>query len=168
MSIRLALTTVGFVNEMQEFREREKAIRQRLAMRGLMSLVGAELAELTPGRCTIAVARRSELLLQSSIFHGGVTALLVHDAVTIAATTVTRAGQVTLTAEYKTEVLCPAVGERLICRARVIRPGQMLTLVSADVFCLADGVEKRTATAVATIAMVDAAAIAPVATELGW
>jgi hypothetical protein len=44
----------------------------------------------------------------------------------------------------------------------------MLTLVSADVFCLADGVEKQTATAVATIAMVDAAAIAPVATELGW
>ena len=48
----------------------------------------------------------------------GVTALLVDNASTIAAAT--SRGQPALAAEYKLNLLSPASGERLICRARVI------------------------------------------------
>ena len=50
-------------------------------------------------------------------------------------------GQPALTAEYKLNLLSPAVGERLICRARVIKPGRQVAVVAADVFCVTDGVE---------------------------
>ena len=39
--------------------------------------------------------------------------------------------------------------------ARVIKPGRQIAVVAADVFCLRDGAEIHTATALASIAMLD-------------
>jgi uncharacterized protein (TIGR00369 family) len=128
-------------------------IRDNVGRQGFMSLVGAEVAELSRGACTLAVDRRPELLQQHGLFHGGVTAFLVDNATTIAAAT--SRGQPALTAEYKLNLLSPASGDRLICRARVIKPGRQVAVVAADVFCIIDGKEKHTATALASIAMLD-------------
>ena len=113
----------------------------------------AEVTELTRGGCELSVDRRPELLQQNGFFHGGVTAFLIDNATTIAAATVK--GQPALTAEYKLNLLSPASGERLICRARVVKPGRQVSVVAADVFCLIDGAEKQTATALASIAMLE-------------
>jgi uncharacterized protein (TIGR00369 family) len=129
-------------------------IRESIAAQGFMSHVGAELCELTRGSCTLAVDRRPELLQQHGLFHGGVTAFLVDNATTIAAAT--SRGQPALTAEYKLNLLSPATGERLICRARVIKAGRQVAVVAADVFCVTGGIERHTATALASIAMLSA------------
>ena len=126
-------------------------IQANVGRQGVMNLVGAELSDLARGACTIAVERRPELLQQHGFFHGGVTAFLVDNATTIAAAS--SRGQPALTAEYKLNLPSPAVGEKLICRARVIKPGRQVSVVAADVFCVSDGVEKHTATALASIAM---------------
>jgi uncharacterized protein (TIGR00369 family) len=129
----------------------EDLIRTNVGRQGFMRLVGAEISGLSRGFCTIEVDRKPELLQQHGFFHGGVTAFLVDNATTIAAAT--SRGQGALTAEYKLNLLSPATGERLICRARVIKPGRQVAVVAADVFCVTDGVEKHTATALASIAM---------------
>jgi len=134
-----------------EFAPIEHLIRENVGRQGFMRLVGAEISELSRGTCAIAIDRRPELLQQHGFFHGGVTAFLVDNATTIAAAT--SRGQPALTAEYKLNLLSPAVGEKLICRARVIKPGRQVSVVAADVFCVNDGVEKHTATALASIAM---------------
>ena len=134
-----------------EFTPIENLIRENVARQGFMRLVGAEISELARGTCTIEIDRRPELLQQHGFFHGGVTAFLVDNATTIAAAT--SRGQGALTAEYKLNLLSPATGERLICRARVIKPGRQVAVVAADVYCVTDGVEKHTATALASIAM---------------
>ena len=126
-------------------------IRESVGRQGFMIHVGAELYELGRGTCTLAVDRRPELLQQHGLFHGGVTAFLVDNATTIAAAT--SRGQAALTAEYKLNLLSPASGERLICRARVIKPGRQVAVVAADVFCVTGGIERHTATALASIAM---------------
>jgi uncharacterized protein (TIGR00369 family) len=136
-----------------DFAEIAERIHVNVGKQGFMSLVGAELSGLSRGECTIAVERRPELLQQHGFFHGGVTAFLVDNATTIAAAT--SRGQAVLTAEYKLNLLSPAAGERLICRARVIKRGRQVSVVAADVFCLTDGVEKHTATALASIAMLN-------------
>lgn len=128
-------------------------IRESLGQQGFMAHMGAELTELARGSCTLAVDRRPELLQQHGLFHGGVTAFLVDNATTIAAAA--SRGQPVLTAEYKLNLLSPASGRRLICRARVIKPGRQVAVVAADVFCVIDGVEKHTATALASIAMLE-------------
>src|SRR4030081_3284219 len=91
-------------------------IRDSHGRHGFMAHIGAGVSELTGGSCTLVVDRRPELLQQNGFFHGGVTAFLVDNATTIAAAT--SRGQPALTAEYKLNLLSPAAGERLICRAR--------------------------------------------------
>jgi uncharacterized protein (TIGR00369 family) len=126
-------------------------IRESVGQQGFMTHVGAEISELARGTCTLAIDRRPELLQQHGFQHGGVVAFLVDNATTIAAAT--SRGQPVLTAEYKLNLLSPASGQRLICRARVIKPGRQVAVVAADVFCVIDGMEKHTATALASIAM---------------
>lgn len=128
-------------------------ILSNVMRQGFMIHVGAEVTGLARGGCELSVVRRPELLQQNGFFHGGVTAFLIDNATTIAAATVK--GQPALTAEYKLNLLSPASGERLICRARVVKPGRQVSVVAADVFCLIDGAEKHTATALASIAMID-------------
>lgn len=143
-----------------DFAPIESRIRDHVGRQGFMGHIGAELSELARGSCTLEVGRRPELLQQHGLFHGGVTAFLVDNATTIAAAT--SRGQSALTAEYKLNLLSPAVGDRLICRARVIKPGRQTAVVAADVFCVTDGVEKHTATALASIAMLDDKAVAKI------
>ena len=143
-------------NDDPDFAPIATRIRDNVGRQGFMSHIGAELSELTRGTCTLAVDRRPELLQQNGLFHGGVTAFLVDNATTIAAAA--SRGQSALTAEYKLNLL--STGERLICRARVIKPGRQVAVVAADVFCVTDGVEKHTATALASIAMLDEKAAA--------
>jgi uncharacterized protein (TIGR00369 family) len=145
----------------EDFAPIAKRIRESLSRQGFMSHIGAELTELTRGSCTLTVDRRLELLQQHGFFHGGVTAFLVDNATTIAAAT--SRGQPALTAEYKLNLLSPAAGERLICRARVIKPGRQVAVVAADVFCVTGGIEKHSATALASIAMLDEKATARIA-----
>ncbi|MGY3359456.1 acyl-coenzyme A thioesterase PaaI-like protein [Bradyrhizobium sp. GM0.4] len=42
---------------------------------------------------------------------------------------------------YKLNLLSPAVGEKRICRARVIKSGRQVSVAAAGVFCVSAGVE---------------------------
>ena len=137
------------------FEANVKSIRERVAQIEFCRFIGSQLDELAPGICVASVAHRPELLQYMGMFHGGVTAYLIDHATTVAAATVVEPGQHVLTAEYKLSLMAPAVGERLICRARVLRRGRTMTVVEAGVFCLNKGEEKQTAAALATIAVID-------------
>jgi uncharacterized protein (TIGR00369 family) len=119
-----------------------------------MAHVGAQVEELAPGACTTSVTKRPELLQNMGYFHGGCIAFLVDNATAIAASTLLRPGQLVLTSEFKLNYLAPARGEKLLCRARVVKPGRSTTVASADVYSLENGTERHVATALATIAVV--------------
>lgn len=132
------------------------AVRAALEAQGFLKLVGAEVVDIAPGEVTMALDRRPEVLQQGNLFHGGVIAFLVDNATTAAAgTVIDRSRHTVLTAEYKLNILAPARGDRLICRAHVLKPGRMLTVVEAKVHCRSGAEEKLTAVALATIANID-------------
>ncbi len=139
------------------FAENARLIRERVAKIAFCRLIGSRLDELGPGTCTASVENRPELLQYMGMFHGGVTAYLIDHATTVAAATIVKRGQHVLTAEYKLNLMAPATGARLTCRARVLRPGSSMTVVAAEVFSLVGNQEKQTAAALATIAVLDAA-----------
>ena len=56
-----------------------------------------------------------------------------------------------LTAEYKINMLNPAHGEKLVARARVIKPGKTLVITQCDVFAVKDGKESLCATMLQTL-----------------
>jgi uncharacterized protein (TIGR00369 family) len=127
-------------------------IRHFVGAQGFMRLLGAEIDQLEPGLCVMSVARRPDLLQQDGLFHGGVTAFLVDNATTTAAATRRQLDQRVLTAEYKLNLMAPARGQRLICRASLLKPGRM-AVVEARVFSREEDEDKLTAVALATIAM---------------
>lgn len=127
-------------------------IRHVVGAQGFMKLLGAEIDELQPGLCVMSVARHPELLQQDGLFHGGVTAFLVDNATTTAAATRRQMDQRVLTAEYKLNLIAPARGERLVCRASLLKAGRM-AVVEARVYSREGAADTLTAAALATIAM---------------
>ena len=59
-----------------------------------------------------------------------------------------------LTVEFKLNFLRPATDGRIVCRARVIRPGRRLSVMAADIFSLGDEGETLVATALATYSII--------------
>lgn len=132
------------------------AIKTTLEGQGFTRLLGAEVVAVEPGVVVMALDRRDEVLQQNGLFHGGAIAYLVDNTTTAAAATVLqRAERSVLTAEYKLNFVAPSKGDRLTCRAEIVKPGRMLTVVEAKVMCRTGGEDKLVAVALATIAHVD-------------
>jgi uncharacterized protein (TIGR00369 family) len=132
------------------------AIRATLEGQGFTKLVGAEVVSIEPGVVVMVLDRRPEVLQQAGLFHGGALAYLIDNATTAAAgTMIDRTTRSVITAEYKINLVAPSTGDRLTCRAEVVKPGRSLTVVEAKVYCRIDGAEKLVAVALATIANLD-------------
>jgi uncharacterized protein (TIGR00369 family) len=139
----------------EDFERNAARIRSAVLQQGFTKHLGAELEDLQEGVCVLSLTRKPELLQQHGFFHGGVAAYLIDNATTIAAGTLCKEGRAPLTAGFTLNFLSPAVGEKLICRAKVVKPGKAISVVNAEVFAVKDGKEKQTATALATIAIVE-------------
>jgi uncharacterized protein (TIGR00369 family) len=139
----------------------DRAIRAALDSQGFLHHVGARVDQVALGQVVMSVQKRPELLQQHGFFHGGVVAFLVDNATTAAAgTVIDRATQTCLTAEYKLNILAPALGDRLTCTASVVKPGRRLTIVEAKVHSHAGDKVKLVAVALATIANIERAELA--------
>jgi uncharacterized protein (TIGR00369 family) len=139
----------------------DQAIRSALDAQGFLHHMGARVDEVAHGKVVMSVGRRPELLQQHGFFHGGVVAFLVDNATTAAAgTVIDRAMQTCLTAEYKLNIVAPALGDRLACTASVVKPGRRLTIVEARVHSHAGDKVKLVAIALATIANIERADVA--------
>lgn len=121
-------------------------MRDSFARQAAMRLVGARLAGVAPGRCTIELPVRDELTQQHKFVHGGIVAMIADSAGGYAAFTLMPADASVLTVEYKINLLAPATGEMLVARGEVLKSGKTLSVARADVFGVTGGKEKRVAT----------------------
>ena len=69
--------------------------------------------------------------------------------------TLVREGVGILTTEFKINLVAPAAGERIIARARVVKPGRTLTLVQTDIFAESNGKDKLIALMTATMMAIE-------------
>lgn len=120
-------------------------MRASLARQGLLQSFGAELVSLEPGEVQITAPLTPAVSQQHGAGHAGLTFALGDSAAGYAALTLIDGEADVMTAEMKINLLRPAFGERLRAMGRVIKPGRRLIVVQADVFAVADGVEKQVA-----------------------
>ena len=130
--------------------------REVLASQPFSTLIGAELAALSPGRCELQVPITEAVKQQHGFVHGGVLSYAADNALTYAGGTALRVPVVT--SEFKINYLRPAIGERLIARAEAVHTGKSQAVCRCDVFAIKDGEEKVCATAQGTIVPVGASA----------
>lgn len=116
--------------------------------------LGMELESVGNGECVTTLRVEPRHLQQNGFVHAGVQATMADHTAGAAASTLAAAGCYVVTAEIKVSYLRAAKGERLICRAKVLKPGKQMSFVESEVLCVADGREHLVAKASATMAAV--------------
>jgi len=120
-------------------------IRDSFERQKVMALIGARLGEIVPGRVTIELPYRDDLVQQHGYLHAGIVGTIADSAGGYAAFTLMPAGSSVLSVEYRMHLLAPADGERLIASGRVVRAGRTLTVCELEVEAVKDGARTRCA-----------------------
>jgi uncharacterized protein (TIGR00369 family) len=124
--------------------------RQVLAQQPFSVLIGAELHALSPGVVELHLPVTDKVKQQHGFAHGGVLSYLADNALTYAGGTAMRVPVVT--SEFKINYVRPAIGERLIARAKAVHTGKTQAICTCEIFTLDAGREKLCAIAQGTIA----------------
>jgi uncharacterized protein (TIGR00369 family) len=106
---------------------------------------GIEVLSAGEGRAEIALPWREDLGQYAGFLHAGLVGALIDTACGFAAATVVGRGRV-LASHYAVNCLRPAVGQRFIARARVVKPGRTQVFTACELFAVGDEGEKLVAT----------------------
>lgn len=104
---------------------------------------GIEVLSATPGAVEIAMPWRPEAGQYAGFLHAGLVGALIDTACGFAAATLV--GRV-LASHYSVNCLRPAVGERFVARARVVKPGKSQVFTACELFAQTGGAETLVAT----------------------
>ena len=107
-----------------------------------------------PGWVEAAVDILPRHAQQNGFIHAGVQATLADHTAGVAAITLVEKGSTVLTLEFKVNLLRPALCERLLCRAEVLKAGRQVTVVEAEVFALVAGERRLFSKATVSLAVV--------------
>jgi uncharacterized protein (TIGR00369 family) len=129
----------------------EARVRESFAAQALMKMLRAKITHIAPGEVTIEMPFSDELTQQNGFVHAGITTAIADSACGYAAFTLMPVAASVLSVEFKVNLLSPALGERFIARAQVLKPGRTLTVCRGDVFAVKDGAEKLILTMLATM-----------------
>ena len=119
--------------------------------------LGIRLKDLGPGWCESFLEVAPKHGQQDGYVHAGVQATIADHTAGGAAGTLAAEDDLVLSVEFKINFLRPALGERLRCRAAVLRQGRTLIVAESEVFAGHDGNEKLVSKAMVTLALVPAA-----------
>jgi uncharacterized protein (TIGR00369 family) len=117
-----------------------RAVNQQAAFN---QWAGIALTHVETGRAELSLAWRPEFGQYAGFMHAGLVGALIDTACGFAAATV--AGRV-LASHYSVNCLRPAVGERFIARARVVKPGKTQVFTACELYAVQNGEEKLVAT----------------------
>ena len=113
--------------------DEHRRIREAFESVPFAHLIGIELGEVTRGAATLHLAVRDDLRQNRGVVHGGVTASLIDTAAAFAILALLEPGQSTTTIDLTIHYLRPLLNGRASARARVLRTGRRLIVVTVDV-----------------------------------
>lgn len=120
-----------------------------------MHHIGFTLSEIEPGSVSGDMRLEEHIKQQTGFIHGGATATFADLVMGFAAYSLVRADQVVVTADLRVSYLHPGVGEHVIARGWVIKPGSKLIFCEGEIITIQNGVETLIAKASATMAVVN-------------
>jgi uncharacterized protein (TIGR00369 family) len=133
-----------------------KAIETGFSAAPFVAHLGIELENLGDGWCEAALRLQDWHLQQTGVAHAGVLATLADHCAGAAASTQLPEGEFVVTVEFKINLLRGARGERLHCRAEVLKRGSTLSVVESQVYAESAGRRELVAKLNATMAVLRA------------
>jgi uncharacterized protein (TIGR00369 family) len=130
-----------------------------MTMPGFASASGMRVVDAEPGRVSLALTKRPDLLQFAGHFHGGVITALADQAAGAAVTSALLEGRIGVTVEIKINFLSPADGEEIIARAEAMQAGSTIGVAKIEVITKNNGTERVCAFGTATMRAVDLPAL---------
>ena len=106
----------------------ETRVRRSFGQQAAMTLIGAELVEVVPGRIVMTLAHSERVTQQHGFIHAGLVATALDSACGYAASTLMPADAGVLTIEFKVNRLAPARGPVLRIEGRVTKAGRTISV----------------------------------------
>ncbi|MEL6768725.1 MAG: PaaI family thioesterase [Pseudomonadota bacterium] len=126
-------------------------MRHGFGAQRFMTLLGAELGSVAPGRVEILLPIHDDLGQQHGFVHAGALWSIADSAAGFAAQSLMGPEEGVLTVELKINLLSPAHGTGLRAIGRIERAGRRLTVGRSDVYALeVDQPQRHVATALGT------------------
>jgi uncharacterized protein (TIGR00369 family) len=110
-----------------------KRAREAFALVPYAKLLGLELGEVGRGMASIHLEVREELKQNQGVIHGGAVASLIDTAAAFAVLTQLEINERVTTTDLTIHYLRPAYSGRLTARARIVRTGRRLVVLSVEV-----------------------------------
>ncbi|MDX6383664.1 MAG: hypothetical protein QOK48_1237 [Blastocatellia bacterium] len=107
--------------------------REAFAMVPYARLLGLELGEVSPGDLSMHLDVREEVKQYQGVVHGGAVASLIDTAAAFAVITRLDLNEHASTTDLTIHYLRPATAGRLTARARVVRAGRRLLVLTVEV-----------------------------------
>jgi uncharacterized protein (TIGR00369 family) len=109
-------------------------ISRSFASQGFMTTLGAVLEHVEEGEVRIALAPSTHIAQQHGYVHAGAIGSILDSACGYAALTKAPSGFEVVTAEFKINLLRPAIGSRFLAIGKVVNAGRQLTVCSGEVW----------------------------------
>ncbi|WP_423194754.1 PaaI family thioesterase [Cupriavidus sp. H18C2] len=106
---------------------------------GLMRTLGARLLHVASGEVHIELPFSMHLSQQHGYLHAGATTSVLDSACGYAALTKAQRGLEVVTAEFKVNLMRPALGERFLAIGRVQNAGKLLSVCTGEIRAFGDG-----------------------------
>lgn len=131
--------------------KRKTELQQSFERSEIMKLFRAEPTAISEGCFEITVPKQSFMMRPAGVFNGSTIASLVDVSSGYAAASVMVPGGYLTTVELKINYLNPAIGDKLVAKAQIVKNGKRLSVVRSDVFALDGDKEALVATSLVTL-----------------
>ena len=130
-----------------------KVVEDAFREAAFLTDLGIKLEDFGPGWCETSLRIEPRHLQHTGVVHAGVQATIADHTAGAAAISITPAESFILTSEFKIHLLRTGMGESLLCRSQVLKPGRAFHVVEAEVFALAEGKKTLVSKLSATMAV---------------
>ena len=113
--------------------DEERRIREAFERVPFAHLLQLELGEMKRGAATLHLKVRDDLRQNNGVVHGGVIASLVDTAAAFAILTLLERDQTSTTVDLTIQFLRPLLSGQSTARARVLRAGRRIMVITVDV-----------------------------------
>ena len=136
---------------MKDMKNIQERVANSFKSQGLMATLGAQLVSVVDGEVQIELPFSSKISQQHGYIHAGAITSVVDSACGYAALTKAPPDCEVVTAEFKINLMRPAIGERFLAIGRVQSSGKLLTVCTGEVQAFSGTVCKVIAIMQATI-----------------
>ncbi|MEY2687589.1 MAG: hypothetical protein RL375_1787 [Pseudomonadota bacterium] len=109
-------------------------VRASFARQGAMTLIGAQLQQIEPGRVLIALPHQAAVSQQHGFVHAGIVATALDSACGYAGATLMPADAGVLTIEFKINLLAPARGPWIWLDGQVTKAGRTISVADGKAY----------------------------------